>query len=259
VARLDEQTRGAPCQLPRGGGARGKSVVPRAPAPPSAGRVLHPSARHPALRVLRHPLSHHPPALPARAVPGPADQRQGVTAGGVGRACRWRGRRRRPPAVTRWSRAGDSTCGGVAQHLPAFAGGVSEWQSQADPGCHRHLRSRNPVPAVLRSDALGRDVCDAGQAVWATAATASSAVQAAVFWLLIALGAALAYSIAHAANHQVTSGLNDLSWVLMLLSLYPTTMLVISGSFGLWQAKIISGRLPRSLAWPRWCSPCSTP
>jgi hypothetical protein len=89
--------------------------------------------------------------------------------------------------------------------------------------------------------ALSGVIRDAGQAVWATAATASSAALGAVFWVLIALRTVLAYSIAGAGSNQLTSGLNDLSWVLMVLSSYPAATLVMAGSFGLWRAKIISG------------------
>ena len=81
---------------------------------------------------------------------------------------------------------------------------------------------------------------DAGQGTWATAATASSAALGTIFWVLIALRAALAYSIAGSGSNQLTSGLNDLSWVLLVLSSYPAAMLVMAGSFGLWRAKIIS-------------------
>ncbi len=81
---------------------------------------------------------------------------------------------------------------------------------------------------------------DAGQGTWATAATAASAALGAVFFVLITLRAALAYSIAGSGSNQIASGLNDLSWVLMVLSSYPAAMLVMAGSFGLRQAGIIS-------------------
>ena len=88
--------------------------------------------------------------------------------------------------------------------------------------------------------ALSGVIRDAGQAVWATAATASSAALGAIFWVLIALRATLAYSIVGAGSNQLTSGLNDLSWALLVLSSFPAAMLVMAGSFGLWRAKIIS-------------------
>ncbi|HEY6408448.1 MAG TPA: hypothetical protein VIY29_13350 [Ktedonobacteraceae bacterium] len=89
--------------------------------------------------------------------------------------------------------------------------------------------------------ALSGVIRDAGQGTWATAATASSAALGAIFWVLIALRAALAYSIVGAGSTQLASGLNDLSWALLVFSSLPAAMLVMGGSFGLWRAKIISG------------------
>jgi hypothetical protein len=59
--------------------------------------------------------------------------------------------------------------------------------------------------------ALSTDLRDAGKGVWATAATASSAALGGAFFLLIAVNAALAYSIAGSGNNQITSALNDLA------------------------------------------------
>ena len=88
--------------------------------------------------------------------------------------------------------------------------------------------------------ALSTVLRDAGQGTWATAATAASAALGAVFFVLIMLRAALAYSIAGSGSYQIASGLNDLSWVLMVLSSFPAAMLVMAGSFGLREARIIS-------------------
>ena len=57
--------------------------------------------------------------------------------------------------------------------------------------------------------ALKTTLADAGQDGWGAAATASSAALGALFLLLIAVVAALAYSIAGSGNHILTSGLND--------------------------------------------------
>jgi hypothetical protein len=62
-----------------------------------------------------------------------------------------------------------------------------------------------------------------------------------VFFVLLTLRAALAYSITGSGSNQIASGLNDLSWALMVFSSLPAAMVVMAGSFGLWQAKIISG------------------
>jgi hypothetical protein len=88
--------------------------------------------------------------------------------------------------------------------------------------------------------ALSGELRDAGKGGWATAATASSAALGVVFFVVITLSAALAYSIAGSGNNQVTSGLNDLSWVLMAIASFPAAMLIMAGSFGLWRAGIIS-------------------
>jgi hypothetical protein len=88
--------------------------------------------------------------------------------------------------------------------------------------------------------ALSGELRDAGKGGWATAATASSAALGVVFFVVITLSAALAYSIAGSAATKVTSGLNDLSWVLMAIASFPAAMLIMAGSFGLWRAGIIS-------------------
>jgi len=88
--------------------------------------------------------------------------------------------------------------------------------------------------------ALSTELRDAGKGGWATAATAASAALGAVFFLLITLNAALAYSIAGTGNTQITSGLNDLSWVLMVIASFPAAMLIMAGTFGFQRAGIIS-------------------
>jgi hypothetical protein len=81
---------------------------------------------------------------------------------------------------------------------------------------------------------------DAGKAGWGTAVTTASAVLGGALFLHITLSAALAYSIAGSGNPGLTSALNDLSWVLTILALFPAAMLIMSGSFGLFQARLIS-------------------
>jgi hypothetical protein len=81
---------------------------------------------------------------------------------------------------------------------------------------------------------------DAGMGGWGTAATASSAALGGVLFVIYALNLALAYSISGPANLQITSGLNDLTWILAIVASFPAAMLVMSGSFGLWRAGIIS-------------------
>jgi hypothetical protein len=58
---------------------------------------------------------------------------------------------------------------------------------------------------------------DAEKGGWGRAATAASAAIGAVYFVLITLWTALAYSIAGSGNEQVTSALNDLTWSCMAL------------------------------------------
>jgi hypothetical protein len=88
--------------------------------------------------------------------------------------------------------------------------------------------------------ALSSALRDAGRGAWGAAATAAGAALGAVFFVHQTLSATLAYSIAGSGNTQITSGLNDLSWVLTMLGSFPTAMLVMAGSFGLWRAGIFS-------------------
>jgi hypothetical protein len=91
--------------------------------------------------------------------------------------------------------------------------------------------------------ALKTTLADAGQDGWGAAGTVSSAAAGAVFFLLITISAALAYSITGSGNHALTSGLNDITWALVVLSSFPRAMLIMSAAFGLWRAGLISNAL----------------
>jgi hypothetical protein len=75
---------------------------------------------------------------------------------------------------------------------------------------------------------------------WGAAATASSTAFAGVWFVIITIHAVLAYSIAGYGSTTLTSGLNDLTWVLVVLTAFPVGMLIMAGSFGLWRAGILS-------------------
>jgi hypothetical protein len=91
--------------------------------------------------------------------------------------------------------------------------------------------------------AIRTDLADAGQGGWGAAATASSAALGGLFFLLITVAAALAYSIAGSGNDALTSGLNDFSWACIVLSSFPRAMLIMAAAFGLWRAALISNTL----------------
>jgi hypothetical protein len=90
--------------------------------------------------------------------------------------------------------------------------------------------------------ALSSVLRDAGKGGWAAAATASSAAWAALLFVRMTVRTALVFSIAGSGYHQLTSGLNDLAWVLTVILAFPTAMFVMSGAFGLSRAGIISKR-----------------
>ena len=90
--------------------------------------------------------------------------------------------------------------------------------------------------------AIASALRDAGKAGWGAAATASSTAFAGVWFVIITIHAALAYSIAGYGSTTLTSGLNDLTWVLVVLTAFPVGMLIMAGSFGLWRAGILSNR-----------------
>jgi hypothetical protein len=91
--------------------------------------------------------------------------------------------------------------------------------------------------------ALRTALTETGQDGWGAAATAASTAFGALTFLQIAVGASLAYSIAGSGNQALTSGLNDFSWALVVLSSFPRAMLIMSGVFGLWRAGLISNAL----------------
>jgi hypothetical protein len=91
--------------------------------------------------------------------------------------------------------------------------------------------------------ALSSVLRDAGKGGWGAAAMASSPAWAAVLFVRMTVRAALAFSIAGSGYLQLTSGLNDLAWVLTVLLQFPAAMFVMSGAFGLRRAGIISKRL----------------
>jgi hypothetical protein len=91
--------------------------------------------------------------------------------------------------------------------------------------------------------ALRAALSDDGQSGWGAAATASSAAFGALFLLSLTVAASLAFSIAGSGNAALTSGLNDLTWALVVLSSFPRAMLVMSAAFGLWRAGRITNAL----------------
>lgn len=86
-------------------------------------------------------------------------------------------------------------------------------------------------------------LADAGEDGWGAAATASSAAVGALFLLLTAVNAGLAYSIDSTGNQTLLSAFNVLAWAGFVLSSFVRAMLIMSAAFGLWRAGLISNML----------------
>lgn len=88
--------------------------------------------------------------------------------------------------------------------------------------------------------AIRTTLAEAGQDGWGAAATAASAALGGLSLLLIAVGAALAYSVADSGSAALAAGLNDFEWAGVVLSSFPRAMLTMAAAFGLWRAGLIS-------------------
>jgi hypothetical protein len=88
--------------------------------------------------------------------------------------------------------------------------------------------------------ALASALRDAGMGGWAGAATASTAAFGAIVLVNITISTGLAYSILGTGGLQLASALNDFCWALAVLTSFPAAMVLMSGTFGLWRAQIIS-------------------
>jgi hypothetical protein len=99
--------------------------------------------------------------------------------------------------------------------------------------------------------ALASALRDADKAGWAGAATAASAAFGALVLLNTIVYAANAYTIARSGSAELTSALNDFSWVVQVLTSFPAAMVLMAGTFGLWRAEIISNTVYWSI-FPAW-------
>ena len=121
-------------------------------------------------------------------------------------------------------------------------GSLLRRRSHADSDRDRVLRLGCPQSYVVRGGAQDT-LADAGQDGWGAAATAASAAVGALFLLLTAVVAALAYPIASSGNQLLTSALNDFAWAGFVLTSFPRGMLIMAAAFGLWRARQISNAL----------------
>ena len=105
------------------------------------------------------------------------------------------------------------------------------------------LSGLNLLNLLWFAASLRTALADTGQDGWGAAATASSAAFGALSIMLYSVVACLAFSIVGSGNSTLTSALNDFTWALAVLTAFPRAMLIMSGAFGLWRAKLISNSL----------------
>src|SRR5262249_41272030 len=91
--------------------------------------------------------------------------------------------------------------------------------------------------------ALRATLADADKDGWGAAAVVGAAGVGGLFLFLIALSAAVAYSIIGSGQLALASGLNDFTWAGFVMTSFPRAMLIMAGTFGLWRAGLISNRL----------------
>ncbi len=91
--------------------------------------------------------------------------------------------------------------------------------------------------------AIRNTLARAGQDGWGAAATTASAMVGGLFFAALAIVAALSFSIAPSGNTATVATLNSLAWGFVVLSSFPRAMLIMSGTFGLWRAGLISNAL----------------
>jgi len=105
------------------------------------------------------------------------------------------------------------------------------------------LSGLNVLNLLWFAAAVRTTLADAGKDGWGAAGTAASAAFGAMAFLLITLGAALAYSVHASGNRALVAGLHDFGWAIIVLSSFPRAMLIMSWAFGLWRARLISDAL----------------
>ncbi len=130
------------------------------------------------------------------------------------------------------------TMGASAEAVAAFYAADRTWILIATVIASMALLNLMWFTAAIRTT-----LADVGQDGWGGAVTTASSMVGALFLVLIAVSAALAFPSAGAGNGPLASGLNDVAWSVLVLSSFPRAMLIMSSAFGLWRANLISNAL----------------
>jgi hypothetical protein len=87
--------------------------------------------------------------------------------------------------------------------------------------------------------AIASALRDAGKAGWGLATIAAGTALASLFYLLIAITAGLAYSIAGSGDQGVITALSDLAWIVGVAFSYPAALLIAAASIGLMGTRLV--------------------
>jgi hypothetical protein len=93
--------------------------------------------------------------------------------------------------------------------------------------------------------AIASALRDVGKAGWGSATIAAGTALATVFFVLVALNAGLAYSIAGYGDQGVITALSDMCWIVGVTVSYPAALLIGAASIGLSGTRLV----------PTWFSP----
>jgi hypothetical protein len=93
--------------------------------------------------------------------------------------------------------------------------------------------------------AIASALRDVGKAGWGSATIAAGTALATVFFVLVALNAGLAYSIAGYGDQGVITALSDMCWIIGVTVSYPAALLIGAASIGLSGTRLV----------PTWFSP----
>jgi hypothetical protein len=93
--------------------------------------------------------------------------------------------------------------------------------------------------------AIASALRDVGKAGWGSATIAAGTALGAMFLVLVALNAGLAYSIAGYGDEGVITALSDMCWIIGVTVSFPAALLIGATSLGVWGTRLV----------PSWFSP----
>jgi hypothetical protein len=87
--------------------------------------------------------------------------------------------------------------------------------------------------------AVANALREAGEGRLAATTIASAATLAGIFFMLMAVGAGLAYSVAGAGETGVVRALSDILWAFNVLASFPAAAFIAAATAGLWRTRLV--------------------